>query len=369
MQAVKDYYQILGVSETASAEEIKKAYRRLAKQYHPDANPNDARAGDRFKEIAEAYGVLSDAAKRRQYDTMRRYGAFAPGGGAGWARRGAGAAGGRPEGGVRFEDFDFGGFGGFGGLGDLFSSIFGRGRKAEPEAIEVALEVPFRIAVLGGKVPVSVSVAEACPRCGGSGAEPGARVNVCTECKGRGTVTFGQGGFAVTRPCPACRGRGKIPTSVCTRCAGEGEVTVTKRLMVTVPPGTESGQKVRLKGQGQRRRDGGPSGDILITFHVQPDRFFRRDGLDIHCIVPVNVAQAMLGTKIRVRTIHGRRIVLTIPPGTQPGQKFRIKGQGIEKNGRRGDQYVEVAVQVPEHLSPTAEALLKQFAEAAGLKH
>ena len=243
MPPAKDYYRVLGVSEKASEAEIKKAYRRLAKKYHPDAKPDDSTASERFKEVGEAYGVLGDAEQRKKYDQMRKLGAFAPGGGFGQRGAGRGPSAGGP-------DVDFGGFPGFGGLGDLFSSIFGKGKRAErAEPIEVAVRVPFRTAILGGKVPVTIEVSEACPTCGGSGAAPGARVSVCDECKGRGTVTFGQGGFAVTRPCPACRGRGRIPSEVCSRCAGQGEVSVQKRLLVTVRPGTDSGQKVRLKGR------------------------------------------------------------------------------------------------------------------------
>ena len=362
MPAAKDYYKVIGVSDKATSAEIKKAYRRLAKQYHPDANPGDKQAGERFKGISEAYSVLSDEKKRKQYDMMRRYGAFSGG------MPGRGAPGGGES--VRFDDIDFSGFPGFGGLGDLFSSIFGRGKRAEAvEPIEVVVEIPFRVAALGGKVPVTVGVTEACPTCGGSGAAPGAQLDTCQECSGRGTVTFGQGGFAVTRPCPACRGRGKIPSKACGRCSGQGEVSVDKRLLVTVPPGTDSGHRVRLKGQGQRSPDGAAPSDLLVTFQVKADRFFRREGLDIHCTIPVNVAQAALGTKLKVRTINGRQVVLKIPAGTQPGRKFRIKGQGVEKNRRRGDQFVEIAVTVPEKLSKEQEQALKRFADEAGLNY
>lgn len=367
MPAVKDYYQILGVGENASQAEIKKAYRRLAKQYHPDANRDDPQAAERFKEVSEAHGVLGDPEKRKQYDTMRKYGAF---GGGRWAQ-GARRSGG-PAGGVKFEDVDFGGFGGFSGLGDLFSSIFGRGgrRAAGMEPIEAAVEIPFRTAALGGKVPVTVSVTEACPTCGGSGAAPGAKVTTCQECGGKGTVSFGAGGFAVTRPCPACRGRGKVPSEACPRCAGQGEVLVNKRLLVTVPPGTETGQRVRLKGQGQRHPNGGPPGDLVVTFQVRPDRFFRRgDGLDVACTVPINLAQAVLGTKLKVRTLDGRRVVLKVPAGTQPGQRFRIRGQGIETNGRRGDLLVEIEVRIPKQLSKDEAALIERLAEMKGLKY
>jgi len=365
MAPAKDYYQVLGVPADATEAQIKKAYRGLAKKYHPDANPNNDAATERFKEIGEAYGVLSDPEQRKKYDMMRKLGAFTPSGG--FRPRPGGGPGGP---GQRVEDIDFGGFPGFGGLGDLFSSIFGKGkRSASPEPIEVIATIPFRTAALGGKVPVTIEVSEACPTCGGSGAAPGAKISVCDECKGRGTITFGQGGFAVTRPCPACRGRGKIPSEACPRCGGQGEVRVQKRLLVTVRPGTDSGQKVRLKGQGQRHPDGGPPGDLIVTFEVESDRFFRREGLDIHCTVPVNVAQAMLGTKLKVRTVDGRRCVLTIPPGTQPGRRFRVRGHGIEKNNAKGDQIVEIQVTIPEKLTPEQEAALKQFADSTDLRY
>ncbi len=365
----KNYYQILGVSDSAGQDEIKKAYRQLAKKYHPDANPNDDKAAERFKEISEAHSVLSDPEKRKRYDMMRKLGAFT-GRGEGGPFTGRPSPGAR---GPRVEDFDFsniGGLGGLGGIGDIFSSIFGRGRKAATvEPIEKVVEIPFRTAIIGGKVPVTIAVSEACPTCGGSGAKPGAKITTCNECGGRGTVSFGQGSFAVNRPCPACRGRGSIPSEFCPRCAGRGEVDINKRLMVAVPAGSDSGTKVRLKGQGQRHPTGGPNGDLIITFQVKPDRFFRREGSDLICRVPINFAQAALGTKIKVRTVDGRRVVLRIPPGTQSGKRFRIKGMGVERNGQKGDQYVEVAIHVPEKLDKKQEELLKELAGSLGLKH
>ncbi len=366
--AAKDFYQILGVPDSASQDEIKKAYRRLAKQYHPDANPNNPQAAERFKEISEAHAVLSDPEKRAQYDRMRRLGAFE-----GFRRpAGAGAgAGGRAGGfgGFSAEEFDLGDLGGF-GLGDIFSSIFGRGRReTRGENVEAVVEVPFRVATLGGKIPVTLPVTEPCPTCRGSGGAPGASFTTCPECNGRGTISFGQGGFAVNRPCPMCRGRGRIPSQPCPTCGGAGEVRTERRVMVTVPPATESGTRVRLRGQGQPGPGGQPAGDLIITFEVQPDRFFRREGLDLVCEVPINVALAVLGTRIRVRTLDGKKVVLRIPPGTQPGRRFRIKGQGIEKNGRRGDQLVQVQVTVPERLSAEQQDLMKRFAEAAGMAY
>lgn len=361
MPPAKDYYQILGVPEKAGQDEIKKAYRRLAKKYHPDANPNDASAAERFKEISEAHAVLSDGEKRRQYDLMRKYGAFA-GGGAG---RRAG-----PQGRPRAEDFDFTrGFEGLGGLGDLFSSIFGRGRREdEAPAIEVTVTVPLKVAALGGKIPVTLPVTEACPTCGGSGAAPGTKVTICPECQGRGEITFGQGAFAVKRPCPACRARGRVAAEPCARCGGRGEVGVERRIMVSVAPGVDSGHRVRIKGQGQRG-GGGTVGDVVVTLQVEADRFLRREGNDLHCTVPINLAQAIFGTRIRVRTVEDRRVMLKVPPGTQPGRKFRIRGQGVERNGARGDQYVEIQVRIPDKLTADQEALLKRFAEAADLRY
>ena len=366
--AGKDFYQILGVPDTASAEEIKKAYRRLAKQYHPDANPSTPSAAERFKEISEAHATLSDPDKRKQYDLMRKYGAFDPATRRSGTRSPGGAGAG--AGAYTSEEVDFGDLGGF-GLGDIFSSIFGKGRREEGprEELEAVVEVPFRVAALGGKISVVLPMTETCPACAGSGAAPGAKISTCPECNGRGTVTFGQGGFAVSRPCPKCRGKGKIPSERCPTCQGAGEVRAQRNLTVTVPPGTESGSRVRLKGQGEPGRPSEVAGDVIITFQVQPDRFFERDGLDLICEVPINLAQALLGTRLRVRTLDGKKVVLKVPPGTQPGRKFRIKGLGLEKNGQRGDQLVAVQVQMPEKLTPEQEELVKKFADSVGLKY
>jgi molecular chaperone DnaJ len=370
----KDFYQVLGVPDSATAEEIKKAYRRLAKQYHPDANPDNPQASERFKEISEAHAVLSDTDKRKQYDQMRRLGAFDGGyrrPGAGARPGGASAGAGGASQGPGAESFDFSDLGGF-GLGDIFSSIFGRGQRREDsgtEAIETVVEIPFRVAALGGKVPVHLPLNENCRQCGGSGAAPGAKISPCPECNGRGTITFGQGGFAVSRPCPRCRGRGKVPSTPCPTCGGAGEVRAEREVLITVPPATESGAKVRLRGQGQPSRPGDSPGDIVVTFQVQPDRFFHRDGLDVLCEVPINLAQAVFGTRLRVRTLDGKKVVLRVPAGTQPGRKFRIKGLGIAKGERRGDQLVQVQVQIPEKLAPEQEELLKQFAEKGGMAY
>ncbi len=319
--ATGDFYQVLGVPDSASQADIKKAYRRLAKQHHPDANAGNAQAAERFKQISEAHATLSDPEKRKQYDQMRRLGAFDP-----RARRpaGAGARPGTSGSAPADEDFEFD-MGGLGGLGDIFSSIFGRGRQSADDgggAVETTLEIPFRTAALGGTVQVRIPVTETCPTCKGNGAAPGATLTTCDECNGRGTISFGKGSFAVNRPCPKCRGRGKIPSEVCPTCHGAGEIRTERVVNVTVPAGADSGTRIRLKGQGGPSKSG--AGDLLITLQVQPDRFFTRDGLDVLAEIPINMVQAALGTSIRVRTVDGKKVLLRIPSGTQPGRKFRI---------------------------------------------
>ena len=376
----KDFYAVLGVSASATQDEIKKQYRKLAARYHPDKNPNDAKAADRFKEISEAYQVLGDAERRKQYDQMRQLGAFGGFGGARpGARPGAGGAGagGFPgSGSFRFEDL--GDLGGLGGLGDIFSSMFGGGtggakaRSRGPERgqdVEMQLEVPFRTAALGGKVPVELEVNEEGPTCHGSGAAPGAKMQTCPECAGRGTISFGQGGFAVQRPCPMCLGRGQVPTERCPTCGGAGEVRTRKNVLITVPPGTDNGTRIRLKGQGGRGQHNGPPGDLVITFQVEADRFFRREGLDVIAPVPINIAQATLGSRISVRTLDGKKVAIRIPPGTANGKRFRVRGHGIEKDGQKGDLIVQVDVQVPDKLTEDQERAMREFAEAGGLKY
>jgi molecular chaperone DnaJ len=366
----KDYYRILGVSEAASAEEIKKAYRQLAKQYHPDTNPDNPQAAERFKEAGEAYGILSDAEKRKKYDQVRRMGPFS-----GFGRRaptGATSAGGE---GTRFSTDDLSDLG---GLGDLFSSIFDLGRKRRGRGqggaergqdVEISVEVPLQVAALGGKIPITVPVTEECATCSGSGSSPGTRSRGCPECGASGMISFGQGGFAVNRPCPACYGRGHIPTDPCRTCSGSGEVREQRKIMLAVPAGVDTASRLRLTGQGERGSRGGAPGDLIVVFRIEPHHFFRREGLDLHCTVPLNLAQATLGSKIRVRTIDGKRVALRIPAGTQSGTRFRIPGLGVEKSGLRGDQFVQVRVVIPEEIDEDQARLMREFAEAAGLKY
>jgi molecular chaperone DnaJ len=305
---------------------------------------------------------------------MRQLGAFGGFGGGG-ARPGGGARGGAPAGGINMEDIDIGGLG---GLGDLFGSMFGGGTggaRARPrgpqrgEDVEATLEVPFRTAALGGTVPVQLEVTEECPTCHGTGGAPGSKMQTCPECHGRGTVSFGQGGFAVNRPCPNCLGKGQVPTERCPTCNGAGDLRVRKTVQIKVPPGADTGTRVRLRGQGGRGASGGPAGDIIITFSVQDDRFFKREGLDLIAHVPINIAQATLGSRVSVKTLDGKKVAIRIPPGTPNGKRFRVRGQGITREGAQGDLIVEADVTVPESLTPEQEKAMKEFAEAGGLKY
>ncbi|HVF39372.1 MAG TPA: J domain-containing protein [Gemmatimonadaceae bacterium] len=379
MAQTKDFYAVLGVPSSATQDEIKKSYRKLAKRYHPDANANDPKAAEKFKEISEANNVLGDAEKRKQYDEMRRLGAFGGYGGfggggpsprGGSTRSSPGGAGSSPN----FQDFDIGGLG---GLGDLFGSIFGGGarqstRQSGPQRgqnIETSLDIPFRVAARGGKVPVELEVNEECGTCHGSGAASGATLKICPECSGRGVVSFGQGGFAVNRPCPMCLGRGQIPSERCPTCNGAGEARTRRKVVITVPSGVDSGSKIRLKGQGGKGSANGPPGDLLITFNVLADKFYQREGVDVIAALPLNIAQATLGSKVSVTTLDGKKVLIRIPPGTPSGKRFRVRGQGIEKGTQKGDLIVEVKIEAPEKLSEEQERIMKEFAAAGGMKY
>ncbi len=372
--AQKDYYEILGVSESASPDEIKKAYRHLAKKYHPDSNPNNKMAEEKFKEVSEAHEVLSNPQKKRQYDQLRRMG------------QGVFTGFGGPQDATGFEDlfgrggtgrtFTFEDLGGFGDLGDLFSNIFDRGETSRRQRwgpqkgadLYAEVEIPFDSAISGGRIPIEFDKEEVCPVCTGTGAKPGTTMSTCPQCGGTGMVSFGQGGFAVSRPCPRCLGRGKIITAPCPQCGGRGQTSTRKKLVINIPAGISDGAQLRLRGQGQPGIAGGSPGDLMVKISVGRHRFFERRGRDVYCKVPINIAQATLGSRIRVRTIDGK-VDLKVPPGTQSGTKFRLRGRGVKADGATGDQYVEVLVEIPKRMSQKQKELMEQFAREGGLKH
>lgn len=348
----RDYYEVLGVNENASAEEIKKAYRRLAKQYHPDANPGNKEAEEKFKEISEAHAVLSDPQKRAQYDQMRRLGAFDAAGPGGF--RGAGFdfsdlanifGAGRRSGTRRFSFEDFGGFGGLGDLLSQFfdqSDLFGTRRQGRSAAdVEVHLDVPAEVAQQGGRESFSVEKHERCSACGGQGGED---AHVCPNCEGTGHVVSSQGFFSVSRPCPRCLGRGTVYSRVCRTCGGRGVRKVRKTYSVRIPAGAHDGMRLRLSGQGEPAGPNGASGDLWVTLHVRERGFFDVRGADVHCEVSIDRRHAEQGTKLRVRTYDGRKVELRVPPGTKDGAVFRLSGLGLKTDGRRGNQYVKIRV-------------------------
>jgi len=358
--SIKDYYNILGVKEEASPDEIKKAYRQAAKKWHPDANPGNKQAEEKFKGISEAYDILKDPQKRSRYDQMRKFGA---GGGPGFdynsfdfGRYSAPGGQGQPRpGGSVFDGFDV-----FGNLGDLFAQFFDRGERIRQERygpqrgqdIAVEVTIPFELASSGGKSSFEVDQEKVCPSCRGGGAKPGSQVQTCQECGGRGTITFSQGGFGVSRPCPKCLGRGQIISNPCDRCGGKGQVHGKRTYTVKLKAGIEDGTQIRLKGQGEPGMAGGPVGDMVVTVRVESHAFFRREGNNVSCSVTLTLEQAASGVAVKVKTPDGKRVRLKIPPQTRTGTRFRLPGMGLGLNGKRGDQYVTVNILIPAHPTP-----------------
>jgi len=353
----KDFYRVLGVPKDASAADIKKAYRKLAQKLHPDANPGDKTAEERFKEVGRAYGVLSDLKKRAEYDEARRLlGSGAFGGGF----PGGGFPGGFPGGTrVRVEDL--------GGLGDLFGNLFGggRGQTAARRGRDVESEVTlgFEEAVRGATIPLQLRGPAPCHTCHGSGAKPGTLPRPCPTCNGRGTVTRDQGLFGLSSPCPTCQGRGSVIDDPCPTCKGRGSEIRTRELRVRIPVGVSDGATIRLKGQGEPGQAGAPAGDLIVKVHVTPHPLFGRSGQDLTITVPVTFAEAALGTELKVPTLDGP-ITLKVPPGTQNGRTFRVRGRGVPGAGRKhaGDLLVSLEVAVPEKLSRKERELLREFA-------
>ncbi|NIR47841.1 DnaJ domain-containing protein [candidate division KSB1 bacterium] len=356
--ANKDYYQILGVNENASSEDIKKAYRSLAKEYHPDAHPGDKESEQRFKEISEAYSVLNDPKKRQQYDQVRRFGYSGARPGDGYQSQGfdfdlsdlfEGSTGGRRRS-YRRQSFNLDDFFGFGGIGDLFSQIFEREggfgqsahRTQRATDIHANLQVPFETAVKGGKTVFSINKEGKCSRCKGTGSKGGKKPDTCPECHGSGMLSQAQGAFAVNRPCPRCMGKGQIIREACDVCGGTGHVMGEKKYSINIEPGVENGKKLRLKGEGAPGMNGTASGDLILTINVAKHRFFRKEGLDIYCEIPIDKERLKKGTTLKVKTVYGNSVKLNIPADTEPGKTFRLKGMGIKSKNKQGDQYVKV---------------------------
>jgi molecular chaperone DnaJ len=352
MPTERDYYEILGVSRQATDEDIKRAYRRLAMKYHPDRNPGDPQAEERFKEASEAYEVLRDPEKRQIYD---RYGHE--------GLRGSGFSGFRG-----FDDI-------FSAFGDIFEEVFGfgmhtgraRGRGRPGSDLRYNLTITLEEAAQGKEVEIPVEHKEPCPTCGGSGSRPGSSPAVCPACNGRGQVTRSQGFFTMTSTCPRCYGQGQFIVDPCENCQGTGWVHVQRKVLVRVPPGVDTGSRLRLRGEGEPGEAGGPPGDLYVVIYVEPHSLFERQGDDIFCQTPISFTQAALGARIDVPTLEGKE-TLTIPRGTQSGTLFRLRGAGMPrlKGHGRGDQVIQVVVKTPTNLTKRQEELLKELAEISG---
>ncbi len=354
MNGKRDYYEILGVSRTASDQEIKSAYRKLALQYHPDRNPGNEEAEEKFKEAAEAYSVLSDAQKRTNYD---RFGHAGVGSAAG-----AGFGGFDPSTFADFSDI----------LGDLFGfgDLFGGGRRGSGGGVQRGadlrydLDLTFEEAAFGTTTKIKVPRHEVCEECGGTGAQKGSSPTTCQTCNGYGQVRFQQGFFSITRTCVQCRGSGKIIKNRCTQCHGDGRMVREKTLELKIPAGVDNVSKLRVSSEGDVGSKGGPPGDLYVVLHVQDHEFFERREHDLYCHIPLTFPQAALGAQIAIPTLEGGEEKISVPPGTQTNSTFRVKGRGISKRGgsARGDLYVTVDVVVPTRLSRDQKELLTKLA-------
>jgi molecular chaperone DnaJ len=352
----RDYYEVLGVSKDVSAGDLKKAYRRVAMKYHPDRNPDDAAAEEKFKEASEAYEVLSDSDKRAAYDQY---------GHAGVEGAGMGGAGGFGAGG--FADI----------FGDVFGDIFGgggggrRGGPARGSDLRYNLELDLEDAVKGKSVKIKVPTLVACGTCDGSGAKKGTSASTCSTCGGHGQVRMQQGFFSVQQTCPTCRGKGKVISDPCNVCHGQGLVEETKTLSVKVPAGVDSGDRIRLAGEGEAGADGGPSGDLYVQVMVKEHEFFQRDGRNLYCEVPISIFEACIGGEIEVPTLDGR-VKLRIPAETQTGKLFRLRGKGVAsvRGGGVGDLLCRVTLETPVNLNKQQKELLEQLRDSMkGKKH
>jgi molecular chaperone DnaJ len=362
--AKRDYYEVLGVEKSASQDDLKKAYRKLALKYHPDRNPGDAEAEEKFKEATEAYEVLSDKQKRQAYDQFGHQG----------------VSGGFGPGGFNPENFrDFGDiFGDFGDFGDFFESLFGGGRRTRRgrggamrgEDLRYDLELNLEEVATGVEKTIEVPRHEVCEACEGTGCAPGTSPTTCSQCHGAGQVSYSQGFFSVSRPCPRCGGRGQTIETPCTTCSGAGRVLKRKKLSVKIPAGASTGLRLKVSGEGERGVRGGPPGDLYLFIFVRPHELFQRDEDDIVCEVPISFAQAALGAEIEVPTLFGKAR-MKVPAGTQTHKKFRLRGKGLPnlRHQGQGDQYVRVIVETPTKLTQRQKELLQELGTLSGEKH
>lgn len=353
--AKRDYYEVLGLQKGASAEEIKKAYRKMAVKYHPDKNPGDKQAEEQFKELGEAYEVLSDSQKRGAYDQF---------GHAAFDRR---AGGGFSQAGGFHDPFDI--FREVFGGGGIFEDFFGGGRSdpSQPQRgddLRYDLELDFEEAAHGCEKEISVNKADGCESCNGSGAEAGAKARTCPACGGRGQVITSRGIFSIAQTCSQCQGAGRVIDRPCRACRGTGRRERTTKIKLRIPAGVDSGSRLRSSGNGEAGFRGGPPGDLYVVLHVRPHDLFQRDGDDLLCEVPVSFVQAALGAEVEVPTLDGRTVV-KVPPGTQPGTVFRLKGQGVKniQGYGHGDLHVRINVEVPTSLTAIQKDKLREFAE------
>lgn len=359
MATKRDYYEVLGVQKGASKDEIKKGYRKLAVLYHPDKNPGDKQAEEKFKEATEAYEVLADEQKRQIYDQYGHAGLEGMGGGGGFD----------PNAFQGFEDI-------FGDFSGIFENLFGGGGRrrsnghsgvSQGASLRYDLQISFQDAVYGTKAEVQYSRSEACSACKGTGASGGSGRKMCSTCQGAGQVRHSSGFFSIASPCPTCHGEGTIIENPCKECGGSGAQKKRQKILVTIPPGVEDGKRISIPRQGDVGANGGPYGDLYVFIRVKPHAWFERSGADLYCAIPISITQASLGSEITVSALDGKQLRLKIPAGTQNGKLLRIREEGVPVSGsRKGDLYIKIIVQVPTKLSSKSKSLLEEVAKLEG---
>jgi len=357
--AKRDYYEVLGVEKNASKDDIKKAYRKLAIQYHPDKNPGNKQAEEKFKEATEAYEILADDQKKAAYDQFGFAGVEGMGGQGGYSDVFHG-----------FEDIF-----GDGGLGNIFESFFGGGFRRGSSGgggvrqganLRYDIEIPFKDAVFGTKVEIQYSHNESCATCNGSGTTDGAGKKTCPTCRGSGQVRHSQGFFSVATTCHSCHGDGYIIEKPCNNCGGSGTQKKRQKIMVTIPAGVENGKRVVIPKQGDAGPNGGQAGDLYVFIRIKPHEYFERQGLDLYCAVPISISQAALGADIHVTTLDNKTIKVKVPAGIQNGKMLRVRDEGVPSGGSRGNLYIKLMIQIPEKLSRRGKEILEELAKVEG---